>query len=310
MRHDARAAFGVEVSVAIHQFLAGHPTYGRVDGNQVIEIRAAGARKSMAVSWAKTQLPDARIIAIGDDLTDEHLFGALEALDEPVLVRGGIPRRTRARWDVEGVDGARQLLAFVRDTRKNAPAGPLPVAPLVAPARSSSTSESLLVISNRLPDLRLAEPVDPVRRSNVGGLVSALEPILAARHGLWLGWGGRVVPDTDEPSHGFDEGSPALAWFDYKQSWLRGYYNGFCNATLWPLFHSFPSRVTIDEATWKSYVDVHTVFADAALRHSRPDDTIWVHDYHLLLLGRALRGRGHRGRIGLFLHIPFPARTS
>ena len=144
--HDARAAFGVEVSVAIHQFLAGHPTYGRVDGNQVIEIRAAGARKSMAVSWAKTQLPDARIIAIGDDLTDEHLFGALEALDEPVLVRGGIPRRTRARWDVEGVDGARQLLAFVRDTRKTrrqvrfpSPPSSLRRGPPRRPSRSSSS---------------------------------------------------------------------------------------------------------------------------------------------------------------------------
>jgi alpha,alpha-trehalose-phosphate synthase [UDP-forming]/trehalose-phosphatase len=307
MRHDARAAFGVEATVAIDEFLASHPAFERIDGNQVFEVRAAVARKSFAVTWVKTQLPDARLIAIGDDLTDEHLFASLDARDEPVLVRGGIPRRTRARWDVDGVGGARQLLAFVRDVRSGARVGHLPVAPLHAPTRSSSTAESLLVVSNRLPDLRSAEPVDPVRRNNVGGLVSALEPILAARRGLWLGWGGRVVPDTDEPSHGVDEGSPALAWFDYKQSWLRGYYNGFCNATLWPLFHSFPSRVTIDEATWKSYVDVHDVFADAALRHGGPDDTIWVHDYHLLLLARALRARGHRGRIGLFLHVPFPA---
>ncbi len=307
MRHDARAAFGVEATVAIDEFLAGHPSFERVDGNQVIEVRAAAARKSFVVTWAKTQIPNARVIAIGDDLTDEHLFAALESLDEPVLVRGDIQRRTRARWEVDGVDGARRFLAFIRDTRSGAPAGPLPVAPLEAPAPPSSTSESLLVVSNRLPDMRSAEPVDRVRRNNVGGLVSALEPILAARHGLWLGWGGRVVPDTDEPSHGVDAGSPALAWFDYKQSWLRGYYNGFCNATLWPLFHSFPGRVTIDEATWRSYVDVHDVFADEARQRTGPYDTIWVHDYHLLLLARALRARGHRGRIGLFLHVPFPS---
>ena len=307
MPQHARAAFGVETAVAIDAFLADHPSFERVDGNQVIEVRAAAARKSIAATWAKRHFPDARLVAIGDDLTDEHLFGALDPLDEPVLVRGGIPRRSHARWEVDGVDAARQFLAFLRDTRSGARPGPLPVTPLDAPAPLSVHSESLLVISNRLPDLRSAEPVDRVRRTNVGGLVSALEPILAARHGLWLGWGGRVVPDTDEPGHGVDEGSPALAWFDYKQSWFRDYYNGFCNGTLWPLFHSFPSRVVIDEATWKSYVDVHDVFADAARRHAGPDDTIWVHDYHLLLLARALRARGHRGRIGLFLHIPFPS---
>jgi trehalose 6-phosphate synthase len=168
-------------------------------------------------------------------------------------------------------------------------------------------SRSLLVVSNRLPDLRSAEGTGPGRRVNVGGLVSALEPLLAARRGLWLGWGGGVVPDNEEPKSGIDEGPPALAWFDYKQSWQRDYYNGFCNATLWPLFHSFPGRVVIDETTWKSYVGVHDVFADAAQRYVSPHDTIWAHDYHLLLLARTLRARGHRGPIGLFLHVPFPS---
>lgn len=307
VQQHARAALGVEATIVIDRFLAEHPSFERVDGNQVIEVRAAAARKSFAVGWTKRHLTDARIIAIGDDLTDEHLFGALDPLDEPVLVRGGIPRRSHARWEVPNVEGTRQLLAFIRDTRSGEQPGPLPLTALRAPSRPSTSSESLLVISNRLPDLRSAEPVDRVRRNNVGGLVSALEPILAARHGLWLGWGGRVVPDTDEPSHGVDDGSPALAWFDYRQSWLRDYYNGFCNATLWPLFHSFPGRVVIDEATWKSYVEVHEVFAEAAHRHSNPNDTIWVHDYHLLLLARALRATGHRGRIGLFLHVPFPS---
>jgi alpha,alpha-trehalose-phosphate synthase [UDP-forming]/trehalose-phosphatase len=303
----ARAALAIEATIVIDRFLIEHPSFERIDGNQVIEVRAAAARKSFAVGWAKRHLGEARVIAMGDDLTDEHLFAALDPLDEPVLVRGGIPRRSLARWEVAGVDGARQLLAFIRDTRNGASPGPPPIEPLRQPSPPSPSSESLLVISNRLPDIRSAEPVDRVRRNNVGGLVSALEPILAARHGLWLGWGGNVVSDKDEPSHGIDEGSPALAWFDYRQSWLRDYYNGFCNATLWPLFHSFPSRVVIDEATWKSYVDVHEVFAAAARRHSNPNDTIWVHDYHLLLLARALRASGHRGRIGLFLHVPFPS---
>jgi trehalose 6-phosphate synthase len=303
-----RASLAVEASVAIDAFLAEHPSFERLDGNDVIEIRPSSARKSMAVGWARQQIgQDVRIVAIGDDLTDEQLFAALGPLDEPILVRGGIPRRSHARWEVDGVAEARRFLAFVRDVRRGETATGVPVVPARPPAPSVSPSDALLVISNRLPDLRSSQPLHSVRRANVGGLVSALENVLAERQGLWLGWGGHVVPDTDEPSFGFDDGSPPLAWFDYKQSWLRDYYSGFCNGTLWPLFHSFPSRVVIEEKTWKSYVELHEVFADAAYRHARPSDTIWVHDYHLLLLARALRARGHRGPIGLFLHIPFPS---
>jgi alpha,alpha-trehalose-phosphate synthase [UDP-forming] len=308
MAPHARAAFGVEVSVVIDEFLRRHTSFERVDGNQVIEVRAAAARKSLAVPWVKRLIGgDVRIVALGDDATDEHLFTALGAVDEAVLVRGEVARSSRARWEVDGVAAARHLLEFIRDTRRGLPTGDLRVKAKRPAAPSLPPSDSLIVVSNRLPDLRSAEPVDRVRRNNVGGLVSALEPILAERHGLWLGWGGRVVPDTDEPSHGVDDGSPALAWFDYKQSWQRDYYNGFCNGTLWPLFHSFPGRVVIDDKTHASYVDVHEVFADEVQRHATPSDTIWVHDYHLLLLARALRQRGHRGRIGLFLHIPFPS---
>jgi trehalose 6-phosphate synthase len=305
--HD-RAALGVESSVVIDAFLAQQPAFERLHGVQVIEVRPTAARKSRAVTWVRQQIgPDLRIIALGDDLTDEHLFAALGPLDEPILVRGGIPRRSRARWEVEGVPAARRFLAFVRDLRSTGKAADAPIAATRPPAPSKPSTDALLVISNRLPDLRSSEPVDNVGRANVGGLVSALEAVLAERRGLWLGWGGQVVPDTDEPDFGFDDGRPPLAWFDYKQSWLRNYHRGFCNATLWPLFHSFPSRVVIDETTWKSYVEVHEAFADAAHRCVGVDDSIWVHDYHLLLLARTLRARGHRGPIGLFLHVPFPS---
>jgi trehalose 6-phosphate synthase len=303
-----RAPLAVEASVAIDAFLAQHPTFERLDGNQVIEVRPSAARKSMAVGWARQQIgPDVRIVAIGDDLTDENLFAAVGPLDEPILVRGGISRRTHARWEVNGVEAARRFLAFVRDVRRGESVPDIPLVPARPPASSIPPSDALLVVSNRLPDLRSSQAMDNVRRANVGGLVSALEKVLAERRGLWLGWGGHVVPDDEEPSFGFDDGSPPLAWFDYKQSWLRDYYGGFCNATLWPLFHSFPSRVVIDEKTWNSYVELHEVFADAAYRHARPSDSVWVHDYHLLLLARALRARGHRGPIGLFLHVPFPS---
>jgi trehalose 6-phosphate synthase len=301
--------FIVEVTVAIDEFLEAHPSFERLDGERLIEVRPAAARKSMAVGWMRREMgATARFVALGDDLTDEHMFGALDPQDEAVLVRSDEPRRSRARWAVSDTVGARGLLAFIHDVRTGSVPGPLTVSPLRTPAPSVPASDSLLIVSNRLPDMRSSEPVDRVRRRNVGGLVSALEPVLAARRGLWLGWGGRVVGEDEEPSHGIDdEGSPALAWFDYKQSWHRDYYNGFCNATLWPLFHSFPERTKLNETTWRAYVDVHEVFAEEVQRYLGPDDSIWVHDYHLLLLARALRARGHRGRIGLFLHIPFPS---
>jgi alpha,alpha-trehalose-phosphate synthase [UDP-forming]/trehalose-phosphatase len=308
VRPHERASLGVQATVAINAFLAQHPSFERLDGNQVIEVRPSSARKSIAVGWTRQRIgPEVRIVAIGDDLTDEQLFAALGPLDEPILVRGGIPRRTRARWEVEDVSAARRFLAFVRDVRRGENVEIVPLLPVSASPTSRSSSEGLIVISNRLPDLRSSQALDNVRSANVGGLVSALESVLAERRGLWLGWAGNVVPDNDEPSFGVDEGSPPLAWFDYKESWLRDYYSGFCNATLWPLFHSFPSRVVFEEKTWKSYLELHEVFADAAYRHARPDDSVWVHDYHLLLLARALRARGHRGPIGLFLHIPFPS---
>jgi alpha,alpha-trehalose-phosphate synthase [UDP-forming]/trehalose-phosphatase len=300
-----RDAFETEASVVIDEFLSKHASFERVDGHLVIEVRAAAARKSFAVAWTRQKVgKDARIVAIGDDLTDEHLFAALDTSDEPVLVRGGIPRRSHARWEVDGVDAVRQLLAYVRDVRT----GRAPDEPPISPIRPSTPPPperaSLLVVSNRLPDLRAS---NGDRKIKVGGLVSALQPMLAAQNGLWLGWGGRVVSDEQEPERGITGGSPALAWFDYKQSWLRDFYNGFCNATLWPLLHSFTHRVVLDGERWKSYVAVNDVFADAACERAGPEDTIWVHDYHLLLLARALRKRGHRGRIGLFLHIPFPS---
>jgi trehalose 6-phosphate synthase len=309
MEPAGRSAFVVETSVEIDAFLASHSGFERVDGNMVIEVRPAAVRKSFAVSWTKQQLdPTVRVIALGDDLTDEHLFAALGPLDEAILVKGGIPRRTHARWELDGVRSVRRFLGWLRAVRTGDTSSELPVSPVaVEPPSAHAEGRSLLVVSNRLPDLRSAEPTDRVRRINVGGLVSALEPILAAHHGLWLGWSGRVVPDDEDPAFGTDDGPPPLAWFDFKQSWQRDYYNGFCNASLWPLFHSFPGRVVLDERTWKSYVDVHEVFADEALRHLAPDDVVWVHDYHLLLLARVLRARGHRGPIGLFLHVPFPS---
>jgi trehalose 6-phosphate synthase len=141
----------------------------------------------------------------------------------------------------------------------------------------------------------------------VGGLVAALQPVLAARGGLWLGWSGRTVPgDQFGPVRWDPNRDPPLAWIDLPETAYERYYNGFCNRSLWPLFHTLPGRVRFEDAEWESYVAVNERLAVAATELVPPDCGVWAHDFHLLLLASGLRARGHRGPLGLFLHVPFP----
>jgi trehalose 6-phosphate synthase/phosphatase len=88
---------------------------------------------------------------------------------------------------------------------------------------------------------------------------------------------------------------------------IQNYYHGFCNRTLWPLFHYFTQYAEYDERMWNSYVDVNRLFADVVLKNATEDDTIWVQDYQLLLLPEMIRQKLPGAEIGLFLHIPFPS---
>ena len=174
----------------------------------------------------------------------------------------------------------------------------------LAPSR---TAHRLLVLSNRLPELRTPAAPGAARARSVGGLVSALEHVLAARSGLWLGWSGLTV-ETPAPAPVIeDQGEgPVFAWVDFSPRWRDRYYDGFCNRGLWPLFHSFSGRVRFVDDEWDCYTEVNRAFAGASRDLVERDVPIWVHDYHLLLVARELRRLGHRGPIGLFLHVPFP----
>ena len=88
---------------------------------------------------------------------------------------------------------------------------------------------------------------------------------------------------------------------------MTNFYEGFCNETLWPLFHYFPTYASFRDHFWKDYRKVNEVFCDAVAETVRPGDVIWVHDYHLLLLPRMLKERLPGTPVGFFLHIPFPA---
>ena len=166
----------------------------------------------------------------------------------------------------------------------------------------------IVVISNRLPAPR--GPAGEMGDADVpvGGLASALLGALRSSPGsLWIGWDGRVGSPArvGEPTRR-RIGDVELIGLGLSQREVSCHYLGFCNQTLWPLFHCFSSRVAIDASHEACYRGVQARFAKAIRPLLRPGDLVWVHDYHFLLLGRELRRLGWTGRIGFFLHIPFP----
>ena len=307
-----RAALRGEVDAAVEEWLAQAPGFERLEGVEMLEVRPSRMHKGLAVSWLREQLgAGTRLLAFGDDLTDEDLFRELGVVDEPVLV--GLPRHSRARWRLADPGALAALLGWIAATRCDAAVDMAPVPePLAAQPHGTGTPQGqyeLLVVSNRLPDLRRApQPHEAGRQRNVGGLVAALEPALSTRRGLWLGWSGRITAEPEPGPTGLDDTvQPALAWIDFPEGWYHGYYNGFCNRALWPLFHMFPQHMTFADGEWECYRQVNHAFAAAVSELVSPETPVWLHDYHLLLAAQGLRELGHRGPVGLFLHIPFPA---
>ncbi|HVY25744.1 MAG TPA: bifunctional alpha,alpha-trehalose-phosphate synthase (UDP-forming)/trehalose-phosphatase [Polyangiaceae bacterium] len=174
----------------------------------------------------------------------------------------------------------------------------------------------LVVVSNRLPfTVENDEQGKFQFTPSAGGLVSALGAYIEGRRQtepefdcLWVGWPGSVVPEQNEDAvrdlalgqHG------ALPVF-LSADEVHAFYHGFCNNTLWPLFHYFPSYTDYDPRHFDVYVSVNRRFADAISAVLRPDDTLWIHDYQLLLLPGMLRTAAPQASIGFFLHIPFPS---
>jgi alpha,alpha-trehalose-phosphate synthase [UDP-forming] len=179
--------------------------------------------------------------------------------------------------------------------------------------------------------------------SSPGGLVSALQPVIAKGGGAWVGWTGEVGPaehgeqgprgskrlwsgdgfweDTgqaqvvesdnsfggDETGAGVDnEGGVHAVPVPLSEDDVDAYYEGFCNATLWPLYHDVIAPPVYSRRWWHAYVEVNQRFASAVAVHAASGATVWVHDYHLQLFPAMLRGLRDDLRIGFFNHIPFP----
>ena len=159
----------------------------------------------------------------------------------------------------------------------------------------------IVIASNRVA------PVNEGRTA-AGGLAVAVLAALRRSGGVWFGWSGEVVDAADETVTVTESGRLARATVDLSERDHEEYYNRFANATLWPLFHYRVDLANFDRTNYAGYRRVNAAFARSLAGLLRPDDLIWVHDYHLIPLGEALRRLGVRNRIGLFLHTPLPPR--
>jgi len=159
----------------------------------------------------------------------------------------------------------------------------------------------LIVVSNRV------NPPAATGEETVGGLAMALAAALREYSGLWFGWSGKTVPKFTGALSTETQDGVTSAVVDLEEADLDEYYNGYANKTLWPIFHYRTDLAAYDRVYGEGYRRVNQRFAQTLAPLIEPDDLIWVHDYHLIPLGRELRALGIKNRIGFFLHVPWPA---
>ena len=160
-----------------------------------------------------------------------------------------------------------------------------------------------VVVANRLPVDRVTEEDGSTSwRTSPGGLVTALEPVMRRADGAWVGWSG----DAGEAPEPFHEGGMQLVPVPLSEQEVARYYEGFSNATLWPLYHDVIAPPEFHRDWWDDYVAVNRRFAEATAEQASRGATVWVQDYQLQLVPAMLRERRPDLRIGFFNHIPFP----
>ncbi|MEP6480103.1 MAG: alpha,alpha-trehalose-phosphate synthase (UDP-forming) [Rhodoglobus sp.] len=172
-----------------------------------------------------------------------------------------------------------------------------------APKPIPAGTYELVVVSNRLPvDRVIAADGTASWQRSPGGLVTALEPLMRASEGAWVGWAGQADLEF-EP---FESDGISIVPVPLSAHDMENYYEGFSNDTLWPLYHDVIAPPSFHRVWWDSYVTVNRRFADAAAAASAQGATVWVQDYQLQLVPRMLRELRPDLTIGFFNHIPFP----
>jgi trehalose 6-phosphate synthase/phosphatase len=167
--------------------------------------------------------------------------------------------------------------------------------------------QRLLIVSNRLPLTVQERKGDLHVEPSVGGLATGLRSWYKSHTSIWIGWAGmgrkKIKRGKDIMARLISENCHPVP---LSEPDVEAYYHGFCNRTIWPLFHYFPIYAEYSADFWQAYERVNTTFANVVAGIAKPNDIIWIHDYHLMLLPKLLRERLPKATVGFFLHIPFP----
>ncbi|MEJ7833490.1 MAG: trehalose-6-phosphate synthase [Nocardioides sp.] len=164
-------------------------------------------------------------------------------------------------------------------------------------------SSDVVIVANRLPvdRVQLSDGTWGWRRSP-GGLVTAIEPVMRANDGTWVGWPG----GTDQDLEPFEDDGMKLVPMSMTADEIALFYEGFANATIWPIYHDLVAKPEFHRVWWDAYVSVNRRFAEKAAELASEGGTVWVHDYQLQLVPQMLRELRPDLQIGFYLHIPFP----
>ncbi|MEM7551389.1 MAG: bifunctional alpha,alpha-trehalose-phosphate synthase (UDP-forming)/trehalose-phosphatase [Bacteroidota bacterium] len=169
-----------------------------------------------------------------------------------------------------------------------------------------------LIVSNRLPvKISKNEEGELSYMPSEGGLATGLGSIYKEGGNIWIGWPGLYLDDEKEQTkvkEGLSKNNMSPVFLTEKE--IKDYYEGFSNETLWPNFHYFNQYCLFDDDHWEEYKRVNQKFTNAILEHAEANDTIWVHDYQLLLVPSMVRKERPDMSIGFFQHIPFPSYES
>ena len=166
-----------------------------------------------------------------------------------------------------------------------------------------------IIVSNRLPvKIERNEQNELEYHTSAGGLATGLGSIYKEGDNLWVGWPGLVTDDTEERQE-ITEGIASENMYPVflTQADIRDFYEGFSNETLWPNFHYFTQYAVYEPRLWEAYQRVNRKFVEIIKEKADPDDTLWIHDYQLMLVPGMLREELPDVSIGFFLHIPFPS---
>ncbi|WP_405207481.1 bifunctional alpha,alpha-trehalose-phosphate synthase (UDP-forming)/trehalose-phosphatase [Aquimarina sp. LLG6339-5] len=167
-----------------------------------------------------------------------------------------------------------------------------------------------IIISNRLP-LQLEIDNNSIKTTpSVGGLATGMKSVHSGSDSIWIGWSGLTEEQLDTEKRNLVNNAlkkHQCVGVPLTELEIDGFYYGFSNNTLWPLFHYFMEYTEFNKDSWEVYQQVNQKFADVIIENLGENDTIWVHDYQLLLLPEMIRKKKPNVTIGFFLHIPFPS---